>query len=43
MKNLITPFSVFNFKKNLIKNIKENNPNHKANLIHYRRDLDALG
>ena len=43
MKNLISSFSVFNFKKNLNKNLKENTLNHKEHLVHYRRDLDSLG
>ena len=43
MKNLISSFSVLNFKKNLNKNLKENSLNHKEHLVHYRRDLDSLG
>tara|TARA_Y100000739_G_C20151480_1_gene259112 strand:- start:225 stop:356 length:132 start_codon:yes stop_codon:yes gene_type:complete len=43
MKNLISSFSVLNFKKNSNKNLKENNLNNKENLVHYRRDLDSLG
>jgi hypothetical protein len=43
MKNLITPFSVLNFKKILNKNLKQNTFNNKENLVHYRRDLDSLG
>ena len=43
MKNLISSFSVLNFKKNLNKNIKDNNLNKNKNLVHYRRDLDSLG
>jgi len=43
MKNLISSFSVLNFKKNLNKNFKETSLNNKENLVHYRRDLDSLG
>ena len=43
MKNLISPFSIPNLKKNLNKNFKETNLNNKENLVHYRRDLDSLG
>mgnify|MGYP003318791951 CR=1 FL=1 len=43
MKNLISPFSILNLKKNLNKNLKENSLNNKNNLVHYRRDLDSLG
>ncbi len=43
MKNLISSFSILNIKKNLNKNLKENTLNNKANLVHYRRDLDSLG
>ena len=43
MKNLISPFSILNFKKNLNKNIKETSLSNKENLVHYRRDLDSLG
>ena len=43
MKNLISSFSVLNFKKNLNKNLKENTLGNKENLVHYRRDLDSLG
>ena len=43
MKNLISSFSVLNFKKNLNKNLKENTLVNKENLVHYRRDLDSLG
>ena len=43
MKNLITSFSILNFKKNMIKNLKENSSSNKENLVHYRRDLDSLG
>ena len=43
MKNLITSFSILSLKKNLNKNLKENNLNNKNNLVHYRRDLDSLG
>ena len=42
MKNLITSFSVLNFKKE-IKKIKDNISTDKENLVHYRRDLDSLG
>ena len=43
MKNLITPFSIFNFKKIINKNLKDNTPINKENLVHYRRDLDSMG
>ena len=43
MKNLISPFSILNLKKNLIKNSKENSPIDNEKLVHYRRDLDSLG
>ena len=43
MKNLITSFSIVNFKKNMNKNLKENTSINKENLVHYRRDLDSLG
>ena len=43
MKKLITPFSILNLKKNINKNLKENTPINKENLVHYRRDLDSLG
>ena len=43
MKNLISSFSVLNFKKNSNKNSKDNSLNSKENLVHYRRDLDSLG
>lgn len=43
MKNLITPFSIFNFKRNTNKNSKVNTLVNKENLVHYRRDLDSLG
>ena len=43
MKNLINALSVFNFKKNLAKNSKENSLINKENSVHYRRDLDSLG
>ena len=43
MKNLISSFSILNFKKNLNKNIKVNSPLVNAKLVHYRRDLDSLG
>lgn len=43
MKNLITSFSILNFKKNMNKNLKENSSSNKENLVHYRRDLDSLG
>ncbi len=43
MKNLISSFSVLNFKKNSNKNLKENTLGNKENLVHYRRDLDSLG
>ena len=43
MKNLISSFSILNLKKNLNKNLKDNNSINKKNLVHYRRDLDSLG
>ena len=43
MKNLITSFSILNFRKNLNKNLKENNPIDNEKSVHYRRDLDSLG
>jgi len=43
MKNLISPFSILNLKKNLNKNLKENTSIKKKYLVHYRRDLDSLG
>ncbi len=43
MKNLISSFSILNFKKNLNKNSKETSLSNKENLVHYRRDLDSLG
>ena len=43
MKNLINVLSVFNFKKNIAKNLKENSSINKENSVHYRRDLDSLG
>ena len=43
MKNLITPFSVINFKKNINKNLKDIPSINKEILVHYRRDLDSLG
>ena len=43
MKNLFTSFCNLNFKKNLNKNLKVNSLITKENLVHYRRDLDALG
>ena len=43
MKNLISSFSILNFKKNLNKNIKENSSSDNDKLVHYRRDLDSLG
>ena len=43
MKNLISSFSIFNLRKNLNKNLKENNNIHNEKSVHYRRDLDSLG
>ena len=43
MKNLISSFSILNFKKNMNKNFKETSLNNKEILVHYRRDLDSLG
>ena len=43
MKNLITPFSILNLKKNLNKNSKENSSIENEKSVHYRRDLDSLG
>ncbi len=43
MKNPFTSFSIFNFKKNMNKNLKENASINKENSVHYRRDLDSLG
>ena len=43
MKNLISSFTILNFKKNTPKNLKNNSSINKENLVHYRRDLDALG
>lgn len=43
MKNLINSISIFNFKKNTNKNLKENSSSNKENCVHYRRDLDSLG
>ena len=43
MKNLISTFSILNLKKNLNKNLKENNPTDNVKPVHHRRDLDSLG
>tara|TARA_Y100000991_G_C21670990_1_gene220950 strand:- start:363 stop:494 length:132 start_codon:yes stop_codon:yes gene_type:complete len=43
MKNLISPFSIFNLKKNLNKNSKENSLIDNEKSVHYRRDLDSMG
>ena len=43
MKNLISSFSILNLKKNLNKNLKENNAIDNEKSVHYRRDLDSLG
>ena len=43
MKNLISSFSIVNYKKIINKNSKENIFINKEKLIHYRRDLDSLG
>ena len=43
MKNLISPFSILNLKKNLNKNLKVNSSNDNEKSVHYRRDLDSLG
>ena len=43
MKNLISSFTILNFKKNISKNLKNNSSINKETLVHYRRDLDALG
>ena len=43
MKNLISSFSILNLKKNLNKNLKENNEIENGKSVHYRRDLDSLG
>ena len=43
MKNLITPFSVINFKKSINKNIKDVPLINREILVHHRRDLDSLG
>ena len=43
MKNLITPFSILNLKKNLKKNLKVNSSNIDEKSVHFRRDLDSLG
>ena len=43
MKNLISPFSIIFFKKNINKNLKENISSTQNNLVHHRRDLDSLG
>ena len=43
MKNLISSFSIINFKKNFNKNFKINNSVVNEKPVHFRRDLDSLG
>ena len=43
MKNLISSFSILNFKKSLNKFFKENSSIENEKSVHYRRDLDSLG
>ena len=42
MKNLINSFFFFNLKKGIDKGLNKKKLN-KGNLVHRRRDLDALG
>ena len=43
MKNLISSFTILNFKKNKNKISKEKSSINKENLVHFRRDLDSMG
>tara|TARA_B100000945_G_scaffold160558_1_gene128936 strand:- start:97 stop:243 length:147 start_codon:yes stop_codon:yes gene_type:complete len=43
MKNFIGAFSIFNFKKDIYKNLNKKSSLSKENSVHRRRDLDALG
>ncbi len=43
MKNLITSIFLIKQKKNKVNNFKDESLVSKTNLVHYRRDLDAIG
>lgn len=43
MKNLVTPFSILNFKKKVNEKIKIKDLKKIKNSVHRRRDLDSLG
>jgi len=43
MKNLISSFIIFNFKKHKEKKSNEKTLVTENNLKHYRRDLDSIG
>ena len=42
MKNLISPFSIVIFKKDIFKNINNKDSFMEKKLVHHRRDLDSL-